>query len=122
MILKHVSLDYFMVVVGKHFAFLLIVVSWEIPTQLLTFKLLLPFQRQPRLPLAWNSAHLFIEPAKDQRDNLLGLRLGLQCERCIRNWFSRPRGAEFLSVHFVFNRTGVYRSGARGAGFLSQSF
>ena len=26
-----------MVVVGKHFTFLLIVVSWEIPTELLTF-------------------------------------------------------------------------------------
>ena len=36
------------VVVGKHFTFLL-VVQWEIHTYLLKFKFLLPFQRQPSL-------------------------------------------------------------------------
>ena len=41
--------DTFMVVVGTHFTFLLIVVQWEIPTYLLTIKLLLPFQRQPSI-------------------------------------------------------------------------
>ena len=47
---KHVCIEVciyiyiYMVVVGKHFTFLLIVVWWEIPTELLTFenKLLLP--------------------------------------------------------------------------------
>ena len=36
-----------MVVVGRHFTFLLIVIWWEIPTYLLNFMFLLPFQRQP---------------------------------------------------------------------------
>ena len=36
-----------MVVVGKRFAFLLIVVQGEIPTELQQFEFLLPFQRQP---------------------------------------------------------------------------
>ena len=38
-----------MVVVGRHNAFLLIVVYPEIPTELLKLKLLLPFQRQPSM-------------------------------------------------------------------------
>lgn len=42
-------LAYFMVVVGKQFIFLLIVVLGEIPTQLLKIVFALPFQRQPRL-------------------------------------------------------------------------
>ena len=37
---------HFMVVVGKHFTSLLILVSWEIPTQLLKFDFLLPFNPQ----------------------------------------------------------------------------
>ena len=43
----------FLLVVGKHFAFLLVVVEWGNPTtELLELKKhLLPFQRQPRLSL-----------------------------------------------------------------------
>ena len=36
-----------MVVVGKHLTFFLIVVWWEILTQLLKFKFFIPFQCQP---------------------------------------------------------------------------
>ena len=36
-----------MVLVGNHFAFLLLVVYWDIPTELQKVKFVLPFQRQP---------------------------------------------------------------------------